>query len=152
MTTSNYFDGVNNAPEFESGSYFPWADARYVCEISRVLVKPARKGFNVFIVEMNVLESGHPEVSPGTSKSWLQKLNVDGADGALKSFAYAVLGIDKDDKDGKAAANPAKALQAACDNGAFNGIKICLETTAVITREKKAQFTRHTFSPHEETE
>lgn len=150
MSTANHFAGVNNAAEFESGSYFPWADAQYTCEISRVLVKPARKGFNVFIVEMNVLESTHPEVQPGTSKSWLQKLNVDGADGTLKAFAYAVLGIDKDDKEGKASANPAKALEAACDRQAFNGIKIKVRTDAVITREKKTQFTRHTFSPADE--
>lgn len=145
-----HFDGVNNATEFESGSYFPWANSKYKCEISRVLVKPARKGFNVFIVEMNVLESNNPEVTPGTSRSWLQKLNIDGADSSLKAFAYAALGIDKDDKEAKAKADAAQALEAACDKGAFNGITVYVETHAVITRERKTQFTRHTFSPCEE--
>lgn len=145
-----HFDGVNNATEFESGSYFPWSNSKYKCEISRVLVKPARKGFNVFIAELNVLESSNPDVTPGTSRSFLQKLNVDGADATLKAFAYAALGIEKDDKDGKAKVDPAKALEAACDKGAFNGIQIYVETQAVLTREKKSQFTRHAFSPCEE--
>lgn len=150
MSTANHFAGVNNAPDFETGKYFPWADSKYKCEISRVLVKPARKGFNVFIAELNVLESTNPDVTPGTSRSWLQKLSVDGADSALKGFAYAALGIDKDDKDSKTKVDAAKALEAACDKGAFNGIHIYVETSAVITREKKTQFTRHTFSVCEE--
>lgn len=133
----SYFKGVNQAQTFESGNFFPCANARYKVKVSRCLVKETRKIGAAFIAELEVLESAHPDMPAGVTGTWLVKLaNKDTAYPNLKQFALACLGADGD-------------VEAALDlatgeDQAFAGIELSMETAPHTTKEGK-QFTRVKF-------
>lgn len=139
-----HFSGVNNAPDFEAGNYFPWENAVYKCKIDRVLIKETRKKKTALIVEMTVLESSSKDRPPGTTGTWFQDMGMDNALTNCKNFAYAVLGVDRDAEEKPDAE---KALELAVNEGAMNGTEVMIETQAIITKEKKSQFTKLIFSP-----
>ncbi len=145
-----HFSGVNQAQVFDSGNYFPWANAKYMVEIERCIVKKSRRAGEVFICEMKVLESNNSEMPKGVSGTWLVKLdNEDTAYPNLKQFALAAMGVDTNDKEAvnEHSKNVEEALDAACgEEQAFAATKLYLETVAHTT-QKKTQFTKHTFSP-----
>lgn len=144
-----HFDGVNKAPTFESGNYFPCVNARYTCEIKRVIVKKTQKSGTAFIAEMKVLKSSNKDMPEGSTGTWLQKMeNETVAYPALKSFALAACGVDSNDKEAVAAASDQmeQVLDAAVEKGALVGTKINLETRPHTTG-KGAQFTKHLWSP-----
>lgn len=146
---SNPFSGVSAAQLSESGSYFPYAKARYLCEVSRVLMKNSRKSGELFTVELKVLESTHPEVFEGETRTWQVKMsNVDTAPGNLKMFALAMMGVPTNDQKKVAAvlSKIEKALQEACDDGKYNGAIVAIDCEPIRTKAGN-DFTKCTFSP-----
>jgi hypothetical protein len=143
---------TNNAETFESGNYFPCVAATYVLEVSRVLTKTNRKKKDIFVAEFRVIESSNkdPEkqelgLTEGLTGSWVVNLESDYAMSDLKSFALAALGFSKNDPK-RNEQDTDKALGLACTDGAFEGIKVCLETSPHTTKAK-TMFTKHMWSP-----
>lgn len=81
---SGMFDGIENAQSFDSGVY-PEPGV-YELQINRCLGKPDRFGVKMFIAELKILASTNPLRPPGTSMSWIVKLNKDPALGNIKGF------------------------------------------------------------------
>jgi hypothetical protein len=136
---SSVFQGVNKAQTFESGSFFPCATAKYRLRVSRCLVKETQKIGLVFIAELEVLESTHPDMPAGVTGTYMIKLaNKVTAYPNLKAFGQACMGTDGDVE---------KALDLATgEEQAFAGILLDAETNPHTTKEGK-QFTRFKFEP-----
>lgn len=132
----------------ERGDYFP-PDGEFTLSISRVQVIDTNKKGQAFIVEFEVDASTTHADLVGTMKTWYQGL-ADGtvAMPALKGFAVACAGIDSSDKQTikEKAKEFDELLDAAVDEGALNGHKVCLKTKGVKTRAG-GDFTVHVFSP-----
>jgi hypothetical protein len=136
---SSIFKGVNQAQTFESGSFFPCATAKYRVKVSRCLVKETQKIGPVFIAELEVLESTHPDMPAGVTGTYLIKLsNKVTAYPNLKAFGQACMG---EAGDVEAALDLATGEQQA-----FSGIELSVETAPHVTKEGK-QFTRFNFEP-----
>jgi hypothetical protein len=154
IIANKIFDGVGDAKLFERGRFFK-PDFDGVVVVKRTIAKQTRAKGPAFIVEMEVLESNHPEHPVGFRGSWFQKLNdKDIAYSALKAWAAACFkfhshqqaAIDEqlapvlDDLLNNAAASP--------DNNDFVGVRLRLVTTLRKTREDK-DFTTYDFAPAE---
>lgn len=146
---SNPFSGVSAAQLSETGNYFPYAKGRYTCAISRVMMKKSRQSGELFTVELEVLESSHPEVFEGETRTWQVKMsNVDTAPSNLKMFALAMLGVKATDPAGvaKVLSKIEKALDDACNEGKYNGVNVTVDTDPITTKGGNP-FTKLTFAP-----
>jgi hypothetical protein len=145
-----FFDGIGNAKVFENGVFLQ-ADNEYKLQVDRMLVKKARKGYNLFIMEATVLTSTSDKDPVGSKRSWVQKLDdADTAEPAMKAYMYALLGYSwPQDKDFlKAQVDPQ--LTKLTENGVseanpFKGRSIGVRTVNTTTKAKCLPFTRHDF-------
>ncbi len=138
--------------------------ANYVIKVRRCIPKHTRKNKDLFIAECEVVSSDNPEQAIGAKRTWMQDMSVDAADGALKGFALACLGVDYRSAEGKEKADEfapkmadilTEALEdptdPACKNG-FAGTLLKVEVKEIDTKPKVAngppgKFNLHTFSP-----
>lgn len=154
MGTAEIFKGLRNANVFEKGFYLePGGD--FLLEVNRCIVKHTRGHGDAFIVEFKVLESNKEKNGVGTKVSWYQGIaNTDVAWPAIKEFVYALLGKDftkKEDRkycEEKIDPKIETLVDGAVgDENNFKGMKIRVQTSSKVTKEKKVDFTVHTWRP-----
>ncbi len=158
--SNNPFRGTSAIVLQEGGKYFPCAKGKYLCAISRVLIKDSRESGELFTVELEVLESDNSEVDVGETRTWQTPFAAPDAKGEFKSFklaksaehrkkfAIAMLGVHPSDQQGQAKvlSKLDDALYAACEEGKYNGVLLSVRTEPLTTKAG-GQFTMHTFSP-----
>ena len=143
--------GLKDAKMFERGAYL--GVGKFQLEITKVLTKDTRKSGNGFIVEFTVVQTSDEKNHPvGSKATWFQSLlDKDVAWGAIKEWAYAVMGFKntKEDTDrAKKELDPVieDLCDEAIDKGALNGKRVNVETHMKKTGKDK-DFTVHTWSP-----
>lgn len=145
-----FFDTIGSAKVFENGVFLQ-ADGNYKLRVDRMLVKKARKGYNLFILEGDVLETTNDKDPVGSKRSWVQKLDdADIAEPAMKAYMYALLGYSwaSDKEFLKAQVDPqlTKLTEAGIsDVNPFKGRTVGVRTVNTITKAKGQTFIRHDF-------
>lgn len=146
-----YFSGANNRDATQKAPYFTPGFLGKV-RVCKCLWLEARDGKKAFIAECEVLETNMPEEHPvGTRRSWYQNMTErDTGLSACILFLYATQGIDKDkhlDKVAKIKPMQEQMLEAAVDEkqNALAGATVGLETSNIVTKKKKENFTVHRF-------
>jgi hypothetical protein len=89
---SNWYDGVGDAKVTKRGSYMK--PGKYLVKILAVKEVKGQRGGEFFIVEMKVLESNNPEISVGSEKAWVVKMDNLMALPNIKGFVSAASGVD----------------------------------------------------------
>ena len=145
------FDGLRNAKVFERGVFISKAGS-FKVRVDKILTKDTRKSGNCFIVEQTVLETSCADYPVGSKVTWLQKLtDKDVAFSALKPFFYACLGLRYPEDKVKIEATVDPVLEQLADdaekNGTLNGKVLNLQTSMIVTKEKKQNFTVHNWTP-----
>lgn len=154
MGTAEIFKGLRNANVFEKGVYLD-AGGDFLLEVNKCIVKHTRGKGDAFIVEFKVLESNKEKNTVGSKCSWYQGItNTDVAWPAIKEFTYALLGKDYSNKDDRKYCEEKidpkieELVDAAVgDDNKFKGMKVRVQTSSKITKEKKVDFTVHTWRP-----
>ena len=144
------WDRLKTAEVFEKGQYLP-PGGKYLVEIKKVLEKDTRSSGKAFIVELEIVESNHPDVKVGSKYSWFQSMrDLDVAMPAIKEWLAAVSGINprdrvrvKNELDGKIVA----VIEAAIEDNVLEGERVWCETFSKKTK-KNLDFTCHVWSPH----
>lgn len=151
------FDGIGDAELFERGKFLV-GNFRGLLEVKRTIAKETRNSGTGFIVEFEVHETNNPaEHAKGSKCTWFQKMGVDGAQSSVKAWAAAVCGFASHEKDRiekELSPHLAQTLEHATDNPADNDLTgqfVRVETMMVVTK-KGNDFTRHDWSPYDETE
>ena len=146
-----FFDTIGAAKVFENGVTLQ-PDNEYKLEVQRMLVKKARKGYNLFILEAKVLTSTSDKDPVGSQRAWIQKLDdADTAEPAMKAYMYALLGYEwsRDKEFLKAQVDPqltALTEAGVSDANPYKGRQIGVRTVGTTTKGKGLPFTRHDFS------
>ena len=160
MDIDTLFKGMKDAPMFGKGTYM--GEGVYVVELTNLFVKQRWKGGNVFVAEFKVVESNNEKHKPGSSGSWVPKIENPNTFGDIKSLVFAALGIPPSvAKDNEALHAQASMLaRAVCGSEAAKaelkaagvedyslvGRQVRLECVQTKTKEQK-DFTRYTWAP-----
>lgn len=164
MDIDQLFKGMKDAPMFGRGVYM--AEGVYEVEITNIFVKPRFKGGNVFVTEFKILESNNEKHKPGTTGSWVPKIELPNTFGDVKSLMFAATGTDPKTVKAEDAALHAQAsmlARAACgsesakaelkqaglDDPSIVGCRVRLECTQTKTKAG-GDFTRYAWAPAEE--
>ena len=143
----NNYEGTSKLPFFPAGFV---GDVR-VCACRGITPRPPKP--RAFIAELEVVTSNIPDVvRVGGKYSWYQGLGEPAtAYRSCIAFVYACLGLDSTrdkariEKDVKPQQD--RILNAFIETNAAAGTLIRLQTSHKLTKEKKLDFTVHTFSP-----
>jgi hypothetical protein len=139
--------GFKQAQTYDQGKYLD--PGQYKAEIVKTLVKDSRGSGTLFIAELRILESNHAEHSPGSKRSWVQKMqDKDIAFPAIKEFAMAVMGVSKNDTAAVSEFNEQceTLLDAAINENLFEGYTVAIECFHKETK-KGNTFTVHQWYP-----
>jgi len=149
-TSKNHFKGVNAAKPNERGVYFE--PGKYKVKVSKCQVITSRDGKDLFIADLDVLESNNPKHPVGAKRNWCQNIRVDGAQSALQEFVVATLGYDystdREKIEKEIAPHCEELLEAACEGKGDDliGQDVNLEVVLIQTKAKK-DFHRHRWFP-----
>lgn len=153
---------VATAKAYESGVFFK-PDLHAILEVTALKIFTNRHKEECFCAEFNVLESQHPEGAhkAGTTGSWLVNFKNPSSEGNVQKFFEALFDMDiekipediyKGFTDGKTVLEKQQLAfgdmidQAMADNQPAVGSLIIVDTRTIQTREKKEDFTLHTFT------
>lgn len=153
------FSGMNEAkPSRSTGQYF--LPGKYKVEIQSVKWIDGQRGKHFTVVETKVMQSNNPDISAGSTRSWVVDMANVMALPNLKTFLAVVSGIDPqaDDVDYKIAAAwreaDAKKVHRDIEQimedlvikaNVLKGEMLSLECVGITTREGKP-FTRYNWS------
>jgi hypothetical protein len=152
---AGFFDpSVNNQ---DASSKLPFFPPNFIGDVRVAACKgiTARNGDRAFIAELEIVTSNMPEtVRIGGKHSWYQSLKETGtAYPACIAFLYAALGLDqtRDAVKIKTEVKPrqdAYLNQAVSERNILAGSLLRLQTSNIVTKAKKQDFTIHNFSPY----
>lgn len=154
------FDGMPDADLNNKGNYM--GPGRFLVETKAIKYKDSKHRGKSYIIEFTVVESTNPAHEPGSSGSWVIKLDKPQAWGDIKAFMMA-LAMDIDPKTAKtpkqdpelhakatelakAAISAEHAQKLGAEEDFLLGLPVRLETTMTKT-QKGGDFTIHAWSP-----
>jgi hypothetical protein len=150
----DFFSGTNNMDPSNRLPFLP-ADFQGRIKIDATKGISGQKG-RAYIAEFTVLTSNRADIIVGGKYSWYQGINerqTATAWGSCIAFLYAALGLDgvrhRAGIDAKIKPNQDAILNSTSKEGntVLVGREVMLQTSNKVTKEKKANFTLHTFSP-----
>lgn len=147
--------GFKDMPSTGGGANkLPRADASYVLMVTGASVfpstNPKTKGDPIFAANFEVVETSHPDVTPGSRKTWTQNLNQRFGDTEygkqnVKQFVAAVAGLEPGSEKANAIDTPD--VQALID-GKANGATVRCDTVPKVSKAGN-EWTLHLFAPHD---
>ena len=167
MDLDSILNNMEKASMTDKGSFF--GPGLYLCECKSLEYREGFKGRS-FIAKFEVIESDNPDHGPGTTRSWIVKLDrADTKEMAMvdiKSLIFALLGKSPRDV-GSADKNPTAHKQAVAlfkaqideaskakfkaeygiDAPDLRGRRVKLEATATKSSKTGNDFTRHAWGP-----
>ena len=150
---ANPYSGLKTAKTSGSGNYLDPGGGEYVLRITGIQHKDdLQDGGQATIVDFEVVESTNPKDPKGATRNWFQKKNQS-FDGAILEFLFAVLKIDPNASPELVEKVQAQSpdLMWAGLQGKFNGQLVRCTTKHKLTKVNKKDFTRHCWSPYNET-
>ncbi len=145
------FAGIDEAQVGSGGVYFQ--PGKYVVELLKVFVMRGRNNVDFFIAECRVVESDNEKHPVGHKASWVVKLGQEMAMPNIKGFIAAANEIDPHDDETVNAEVKAEVVEyAVSDDNPLAGIHVGLQTTIIITKKEKKEFTKHEWSPVDQPE
>lgn len=159
--TRSLFAGIGSAELTAGGAYFDVGkdasgnkvQGHYEVEIKKVIVKEGRppKREILYIAECTILDTDVASMRVGTSASWVQKMSLDSALGAVKEFIAAALGVEPHTEENRAwiDANVTEEVADASvgPDNPLAGKKVLLTTIPHVTKTG-GDFTKHRWSAH----
>ncbi|MBW2672101.1 MAG: hypothetical protein JRD89_01630 [Deltaproteobacteria bacterium] len=87
------FNGMGSASATGSGVYFN-SNHNYLCKVLCLKIIQSRSNDNMFVAEMEVIESDDPERGPGSCPAWVVNFKHDSALGNIKGLLGALNGVN----------------------------------------------------------
>lgn len=141
------FRGLGEAEVFGSGKYFPCVDADYRVCVRKVSFIRTRKREDAYLIELDVIESGNPDMPVGAVGSHMIMMRHDSALGDVKAFLGAALGIDVNDKSISSAQWEEAAESSIGDDNPLAGTELSLRTMKKTVQKTGGDFTKHIYEP-----
>lgn len=142
------FDKISDADPSNGGVYFN-AGHRYLAEVEKCLVKLSRKGDQLFIAELRVVESDDARLTPGMKASWIVNFKQDASLGNILWFLGACSGIKVEDTARmKKEITKEVAEFAVTEANPMAGKRVRFDVQGVKTKAGK-DFSKHCWEPAE---
>lgn len=137
------YGGLGDARANQGGLYM--LPGVYEVKVLKVTDMESRKGDDLFIVELEIVESDNDARRPGMKPSWVVNLKQDAALGNIKGFIAAAMGMDPSDESVSSDEWEDAVETAVSKENPLAGTMMHLECVNIKTREG-GDFTLHRWS------